>query len=121
MLDTFRTLLARFMVSHLTRPRPLVIRPWLWLAAEADEIGEKRHCLNAVLEIDPGTTSALLALIGEYIPNTCSRVRQQPSAVGLDRSSTLDTDPTRALADPRQPSPMRAKLPCSKKHHASKY
>ena len=36
MLDTFRTVLARLIVQHLTRPRELVIRAWLWLAADTD-------------------------------------------------------------------------------------
>ena len=40
----------------------LVVAAWLWLAAEADELEEKRRCLEAVLELDPDYTSALIAL-----------------------------------------------------------
>jgi len=53
MLDEFRTAVARFLVRYLTRPSPLVIRAWLWLGAEADEVEDKRRCLNAVLQLDP--------------------------------------------------------------------
>ena len=40
MLDTFRTLLAKFIVQYLNRPRPLVIGAWFWLAAQTDDIEE---------------------------------------------------------------------------------
>jgi hypothetical protein len=40
-----------------------VVRAWLWLAAEADDIEEKRHCLNAVLQLDPENEPATLALL----------------------------------------------------------
>ena len=63
MLDTSRTLLATIIVSRLTRPRPLIIRAWLWLAAEADNLEEKRRCLNAVLRLDPDNEPASLALL----------------------------------------------------------
>ena len=53
MLDEFRTAVARFLVRYLTRPSPLVIRAWLWLAAEADDLEEKRRCFNVVLQLDP--------------------------------------------------------------------
>lgn len=33
--------------------RPLVIRPWLWLAAHTDDVEEKWRCLQAVLELNP--------------------------------------------------------------------
>jgi hypothetical protein len=36
MIDRLRTLLARLIVKQLPRPRPLLIRAWLWLSAEAD-------------------------------------------------------------------------------------
>ena len=42
--------------------RPLVIRAWLWLAAQANALGEKRRCLEAVLELDPENEMARLAL-----------------------------------------------------------
>ncbi len=32
MFDKFRTLLARFIVGHLTHPRLLAVQAWLWLA-----------------------------------------------------------------------------------------
>ncbi len=41
MIDKFRTLLAKLIVEHLARPRELVIRAWLWLAAETDDVEEK--------------------------------------------------------------------------------
>ena len=53
MVIELRTLLAKFMVSRLTRPRLLVVHSWLWLAVEADDLEEKRRCLNAVLQLDP--------------------------------------------------------------------
>ena len=50
MFDNLRTRLAQLMVPHL---RPLVVQAWLWLAAQAEDIEEKRHCLNAALQLDP--------------------------------------------------------------------
>ena len=63
MLDTLRTLLAKFIVQHLTRPGPLVLQAWLWLAADTQDIEKKRHCLNAVLELEPENEPASLALL----------------------------------------------------------
>ena len=40
MLDTFRTLLAKFIFKHLNRPRTLVTRAWFWLAAEAEDLDD---------------------------------------------------------------------------------
>ena len=51
MIDGVRTVFARLIVTHLRRP--LVIQAWLWLAAQAEDIEEKRHCLNAALQLDP--------------------------------------------------------------------
>lgn len=36
---------------------------WLWLAAQADELEDKRRCLNSVLELDPENEYATLALL----------------------------------------------------------
>ncbi|MCJ7619195.1 MAG: hypothetical protein MUP64_03120 [Anaerolineae bacterium] len=63
MLDTFRTLLAKFLVKLFTRPRPLIVQAWFWLAAEAHNTEEKRRCLNAILELDPENEPATLALL----------------------------------------------------------
>ena len=62
MLDTFRTLLAKFIVQYLNRPRPLVIRAWFWLAAETEDLEEKRRCLEAVLELNPEGQAARAGL-----------------------------------------------------------
>jgi len=58
-----RTLGAKSTVCHLRRPRPLVIRAWLWLAAKADNLEEKRRCLHAVLQLHPENEPATLALL----------------------------------------------------------
>ena len=60
--DESATLLVRFMVQHLSSPRTLVVAAWLWLAAEADDIEEKRRCLEAVLELNPESQSVRAAL-----------------------------------------------------------
>ena len=44
-------------------PRPLVVQAWLWLAAETDDLQEKRTCLKAVLQLDPENEPASLALL----------------------------------------------------------
>ncbi len=44
MFDKLRTLLANFAVAHFNRHRSPVIHAWLWLAAEADDLEEKRRC-----------------------------------------------------------------------------
>ena len=61
MLDRLRTLLARLIVQHLTRPRELVIRAWLWLAADTHDVEEKWCCLQAVLELNPEHQAARAA------------------------------------------------------------
>jgi len=63
MIGKLRTLLAKFIVDHFTRPRRLVVQAWLWLAAKAEDLEDKRHCLNAVLELDPENEPASLALL----------------------------------------------------------
>jgi len=63
MIDRLRAALAKFIVRHLTYPRPLVIRAWLWLAAEADDLDEKRLRLEAVVRLDPENEAASLALL----------------------------------------------------------
>jgi hypothetical protein len=61
-IDNLRTVLARFIVRHLTRS-PLVVQGWLSLAAQADDVEEKRRCLNAVLQLDPENEAASVALL----------------------------------------------------------
>jgi hypothetical protein len=63
MLDSLGTLLARFIVRLFTRPRVLVTSAWRWLAAEADDTEEKRRCLKAVLDLDPGNEPASSAFL----------------------------------------------------------
>lgn len=62
MLVHLHSVLGRLIVQHLPGPRPLVVRAWFWLAAEADAIEQKRRCLEAVLELNPESQSARAAL-----------------------------------------------------------
>lgn len=62
-VNDLRTVLARLIPHHLRHPRALAIRAWLWLAAESQDIEEKRRCLAAVLELDPENEPASLALL----------------------------------------------------------
>ena len=59
--DRWRSAAALFLVRHLHHPRPLLIHAWLWLAATADDIEEKRCCLNAVLQLNPEHQAARAA------------------------------------------------------------
>lgn len=61
MLGRFRTLLAKFIVQDFTRPRSLVIRAWLWLAGEANNLEKNRRCLKTVLHLDAENEEATLA------------------------------------------------------------
>ena len=63
MIDQSGTHLADFIVQHLSRPRPLVVAAWHWLAAQTDDIEEKKRCLWAVLDLDPDNMRALLGLL----------------------------------------------------------
>ena len=56
-----RTALARLIVRYLPGPRSLLLAAWKWLAAEADDLGEKRRCLEAILELDPGNEQMHMA------------------------------------------------------------
>jgi hypothetical protein len=40
-----------------------VIRAWFWLAAQRENLVEKRRCLNAILELDPENEPASLVLL----------------------------------------------------------
>lgn len=57
------TIFAKYVTPNLRRPRPLVIRAWLWLAAEADRLTEKRLCLETILRLHPENEAATLALL----------------------------------------------------------
>ena len=61
MIDGLRTVLARFLVHHLHRPRPLVVAAWLWLAADTEDHAEKCRGLEAVLELNPEHEAARAA------------------------------------------------------------
>ena len=43
-------------------PRSLAIPAWLWLAAEADDLEERRCCLSAFFQQEPEDETASLAL-----------------------------------------------------------
>jgi hypothetical protein len=43
-------------------PHGLVVSARFWLAAETEDIEEKKRCLCAILDLDPDNTEALLAL-----------------------------------------------------------
>lgn len=51
------------MTSEQARPRLLVIRAWFWLAAQTNDLEEKRRCLEAVLQLDPDNEPAPLELL----------------------------------------------------------
>jgi hypothetical protein len=38
-----------------------MVAAWFWLAAEADNLEEKRHCLSAALQLEPENETATLA------------------------------------------------------------
>ena len=52
MVDQLRTLIGRSIVRYLSLARSLMVAGWLWLAAKADELEEKRRCLQAVQELN---------------------------------------------------------------------
>jgi hypothetical protein len=52
LIDWLRTLLARLITRHGVGPRNLQIRAWAWLAAETDDLAEKRRCLEAIMALD---------------------------------------------------------------------
>ena len=64
MTQHLRTLSARLITRWLRRPRALVVRAWFWLAAQTDDLDEKRRCLEAILELAPDNEPAGAALRG---------------------------------------------------------
>ena len=52
-IDALSAAAATLVVRYRNRPHPLVAQAWLWLAAQTDNLEEKRRCLNAVLQLDP--------------------------------------------------------------------
>jgi hypothetical protein len=63
MLERLPTVLAKLIVHHFTRPRPLVVQAWLWLAAKSQGSEAKHRCLNAALRLDTDNEPAALALL----------------------------------------------------------
>ena len=63
MVDRFRTLLTHFAVRWLPGPRSLLLAAWQWLAAEADDLGKKRRCIEAILRLDPDSEWAYTACL----------------------------------------------------------
>lgn len=61
-LENLRTILAKCIVQHFHRPRPLVVAAWFWLGVETDDLDEERDCTWAVLDLDLDNAGALLAL-----------------------------------------------------------
>jgi hypothetical protein len=55
-------LLASYCATSAART-PLVLAAWHWLAADADDLEEKRRCLETLLGLDPGNESARIALL----------------------------------------------------------
>lgn len=53
---------ARALLVQLVRQEPDNEKAWLWLAACTDLSGEKRHCLEQVVRINPGNAEARRAL-----------------------------------------------------------
>jgi hypothetical protein len=53
---------ARALFLALTREYPDDVRPWLWLAGAAADMGEQRAALERVIAIDPGHPKAAQAL-----------------------------------------------------------
>ena len=72
---TLRTVLAKCVARHLRRPRPLLVQSWLWLAAEADALEEKRRC------------PARHTKTSSFTQN-CSLIRGAPSGIRI-RVATL--------------------------------
>ena len=62
MLDRLRTIPARFIVDRLRGAPPLLVAAWLWLAAETEDLDEKRPCLEAVLELKAESQAARAGL-----------------------------------------------------------
>ena len=57
-----RTALARFFIRWLPWPPSLLLAAWGWLAAEAEGLGEKRRCLEAILRLEPDNEQATMVL-----------------------------------------------------------
>ena len=59
-----RTLSARLITRCLPGARPLLIRAWVRLAADTDDLADKERCLEAILELEPDAEWAQVALLG---------------------------------------------------------
>ena len=88
MLDKIRTLLARLIVKHLTRPLFLVIHAWLWLASDTHDVEEKWRCLQAVLELNPEQQAARAASALLFQREV---KRLQKESIADDRSSLIQS------------------------------
>ena len=62
MINRLRTLSARLITRHHIGPRVLQIRAWAWLAAETDDLAEKKRYLEAIMALDPTLDWAQTAL-----------------------------------------------------------
>ena len=50
-------------ILNIREPLSLLVAAWRWLAAEADDLDEKRRCLEAILALEPDNERAYMALL----------------------------------------------------------
>jgi hypothetical protein len=62
MINRLRTILARFVVNHLSGPPDLLRAAWGWLVGE-DGLDHKRRCLEEILRLEPDNKEAAMALL----------------------------------------------------------
>ena len=66
-INAIRTLSGRFITRHHIGPRALQIRAWACLAADTDDLAEKKRCPEAIVALDPTLDWAQTALATRYI------------------------------------------------------
>ena len=53
MINRLRSASAHLVTRYRLGPVALQIRAWAWLAAETDDLTETKHCLEAMVALDP--------------------------------------------------------------------
>ena len=94
MIDGFPTILARLVGRRLHHRRPLLIQAWLWLAAEADTLQQKRRRLNLVILTHPEVdhVGGLVEVLERYEVGLVLDSGQECSNATCERWSALIED-----------------------------
>ena len=93
---------ARALLLEVVRLRPNDVTVWLWLSGAVETDGERRECLEQVLEIDPENPHALKGL--QTLPPRAASLQEISSLSSVVADAAVRTEPEPVtMAKPETP------------------